>query len=136
MAEKQDIAMNQFQVVTDADYVYVEKGNSQGKIKSNILFQNNALFKAELTISAGEQVELPYSAGLIIVGNASHTRKRACALLTSDGEGTILVPEISINFFSEVGNKICILNSGHGTKYIVKNTNSQSMSVYITFIKS
>ena len=24
MAEKQDIAMNQFQIVTDADYVYVE----------------------------------------------------------------------------------------------------------------
>lgn len=24
MAEKQDIAMNQFQIVTDADYVYVK----------------------------------------------------------------------------------------------------------------
>lgn len=35
MAEKQDIAMNQFTVVTDADYVYVEKGNSQGKIKKS-----------------------------------------------------------------------------------------------------
>ena len=136
MAEKQDIAMNQFQTVTDADYVYVEKGNSQGKMKSNILFQNNALFKTELTIPAGEQVELPYSAGLIIIGNASHTRKRACALLTSDGEGTILVPEISINFFSEVENKICILNSGNGAKYIVKNTNSKSLLVYITFIRS
>ena len=35
MAEKQDIAMNQFQIVTDADYVYVEKGNNQGKIKKS-----------------------------------------------------------------------------------------------------
>lgn len=41
MAE-QDIKMNQFQVVTDADYVYVEKENSQGKIKKSDLF--NGLF--------------------------------------------------------------------------------------------
>lgn len=39
MAEKQDIAMNQFTVVTDADYVYVEKGNSQGKIKKSDLVE-------------------------------------------------------------------------------------------------
>jgi len=32
-----DIAMNQFQVVTDADYVYVEKGNSQGKIDKDTI---------------------------------------------------------------------------------------------------
>jgi hypothetical protein len=31
-----DIAMNQFQIVSDADYVYVEKGNSQGKIEKNV----------------------------------------------------------------------------------------------------
>lgn len=42
MAEKQDIAMNQFQTVTDADYVYVEKGNSQGKIKKSELIHVNA----------------------------------------------------------------------------------------------
>lgn len=35
MAE-QDIKMNQFQIVSDADYVYVEKGNSQGKIEKNV----------------------------------------------------------------------------------------------------
>ncbi len=34
-----DIAMNQFQIVTDADYVYVEKGNSQGKIKKSDLVE-------------------------------------------------------------------------------------------------
>ena len=36
MAEKQDIAMNAFQIVTDADYVYVEKGNSQGRLRKRI----------------------------------------------------------------------------------------------------
>ena len=40
MAEKQDIAMNQFQIVTDADYVYVEKGNNQGKIKKSDLLSS------------------------------------------------------------------------------------------------
>ncbi len=30
--------MNQYQIVTDADHVYVEKGNSQGKIKKNDFF--------------------------------------------------------------------------------------------------
>mgnify|MGYP007041963375 FL=1 len=38
MAE-QDIKMNQFQVVTDADYVYVEIGNNQGKIKKSDLIE-------------------------------------------------------------------------------------------------
>ena len=40
MAEKQDIAMNQFQIVTDADYVFVEKGKNQGKIKKSDLLSS------------------------------------------------------------------------------------------------
>jgi len=44
MAEKQDIAMNQFQVVTDAEYIYVEATNgSQVKIKKSDLL--NAMFQ-------------------------------------------------------------------------------------------
>ena len=39
MAEKQDIAMNQFQVVTDVEYIYGETANgSQVKIKKSDLF--------------------------------------------------------------------------------------------------
>ena len=38
MADKQDIAMNQFQMVTDAPYIYVELADgSQGKIKKSDL---------------------------------------------------------------------------------------------------
>ncbi len=38
MAEKQDIAMNQFQIVSDAPYIYVELADgSQGKIKKSDL---------------------------------------------------------------------------------------------------
>ena len=38
MIEKVNIGqvMNQYQIVTDADYVYVEKGNSQGKMKLSV----------------------------------------------------------------------------------------------------
>ena len=40
MAEKQDIKMNQFQVVTDAPYIYVELADgSQGKIKKSDLVE-------------------------------------------------------------------------------------------------
>lgn len=40
MAEKQDIAMNQFQIVSDAPYVYVELADgSQGKIKKSDLVE-------------------------------------------------------------------------------------------------
>ena len=46
MIEKVSISqvMNQYQIVTDADHVYVEKGNSQGKIKKNDFF-NSLPFK-------------------------------------------------------------------------------------------
>ena len=44
MADKQDIAMNQFQMVTDAPYIYVELADgSQGKIKKSDLL--NAMFQ-------------------------------------------------------------------------------------------
>ena len=38
MIEKVNIGqvMNQYQIVTDADHVYVEKGNSQGKMKLSV----------------------------------------------------------------------------------------------------
>lgn len=49
MAEKQDIAMNQFTVVTDADYVYVKKGNSQGKIKKSDLLSEVFQYRGSLS---------------------------------------------------------------------------------------
>ena len=57
MAEKQDIAMNQFQIVSDAPYVYVELADgSQGKIKKNDLL--NAMFqKGGLAQNANDLVQ-------------------------------------------------------------------------------
>ena len=49
MAEKQDIAMNQFQVVTDVEYIYGETANgSQVKIKKSDLFTRVFAYKGLL----------------------------------------------------------------------------------------
>ena len=57
MAEKQDIAMNQFQVVTDVEYIYGETANgSQVKIKNSDLL--NAMFqKGSLAQNANDLVQ-------------------------------------------------------------------------------
>lgn len=50
MAEKQDIAMNQFQVVTDVFYIYGETANgSQVKIKKSDLFTSVFAYKGLLS---------------------------------------------------------------------------------------
>lgn len=49
MAEKQDIAMNQFQVATDVTYIYGETANgSQVKIKKSDLFTSVFAYKGLL----------------------------------------------------------------------------------------
>lgn len=54
MAEKQDIAMNQFQVVTDVEYIYGETANgSQGKIKMSDLFTRVFAYKGLLREDRG-----------------------------------------------------------------------------------
>lgn len=48
MADKQDIAMNQFQMVTDAPYIYVELADgSKGKIKNSDCPHNIDLYRYE-----------------------------------------------------------------------------------------
>ena len=81
MAE--DIKMNQFQVVTDADYVYVEKGNSQGKIgKSDLISKLLAgnfgfcdlvsVYRNEITVIANNGY------GTLIVGNDDISAGQHC----------------------------------------------------------
>ena len=50
MAEKQDIKMNQFQVVTDAPYIYVELADgSQGKIKKSDLLSEVFQYRGDVS---------------------------------------------------------------------------------------
>ena len=130
----QDIAMNAFQIVTDADYVYVEKGNNQGKITVGDLKQQMGIYRINTTIPAGGQIEIPYSSGLIMIQDASTNLIKAIAILQSNNSGTVIVPAVSINFFSEVDNSICVKNTGDNTKYIVKNTYTISKTVVLTYI--
>ena len=50
MAEKQDIKMNQFQVITDAAYIYGEAANgSQGKIRKSDLLSKMFQYRGEVS---------------------------------------------------------------------------------------
>lgn len=134
MEEKQDIAMNQFPVVTDLSYVYGEKSNNQNKIAVEDLKQQMGVCRINIGIPAGGQIELPFSSGLIIISNASLSHEKAVATLLSDNSGIIIVSSLYVNFFSEVKDKICVMNTGNYTKYIIKNTYTADRTVVLTFI--
>ena len=85
MAE-QDIKMNQFQIVTDADYVYVEKGNSQGKIKKTDLI--NLLSAAFTILTLGDDeatngslwISGKYSRGIMSALGTRYSTGNVCIL--------------------------------------------------------
>lgn len=60
MIEKVNIGqvMNQYQIVTDADYVYVEKGNSQGKIKKSDLANAMNINQFIKLLNKGDNIEV------------------------------------------------------------------------------
>lgn len=62
MAEKQDIAMNAFQIVTDAEYIYAETANgSQVKIKKSDLIKliaDSLLIREPISISTKIGIEV------------------------------------------------------------------------------
>lgn len=67
MAEKQDIKMNQFQVVTDAPYIYVELADgSQGKIKKSDLAE---VIRAAMPIATQTMNGLMSANNIIYKGN-------------------------------------------------------------------
>lgn len=134
MAE-QDIKMNQFQIVSDADYVYVEKSSSQGKITAEDLAKQIGIFRKRFDIPAGGQVELPFTGGLIIIQDYSSTYDKAVSTLHFDGNGTVILPSIHINFFSEVEGKVCVFNTGTNTNYVIKNKKGDSHAIVVTFIR-
>lgn len=133
MAE--DIKMNAFPVATDVAHVYIERvDGSQGKIETAKFRENNGIFRFYGNIKADSSMELPFQSGLIIVQNASAVHEKACAIIDSSGSGSILVAQSYINFFSEVSNRINILNTGENANYIVKNTFSSDRTISIIFI--
>lgn len=135
MAEKQDIPMSQFPVVTSLSYVYGEKSNNQNKIAVEDLAKQIGIFRERFNIPAGGQVELPFTGGLIIIQDYSSTYDKAVSTLHFNGNGTVILPSIHINFFSEVEGKVCVFNTGTNTNYVIKNKNGDSHIIVVTFIR-
>lgn len=134
MAEKQDIAMNQFPINNVADYLYTEQGNNQQKVTPTNLMKSCGFFRLDKTITPGETYKLPYSSGLIMVQNASYVHQKAIAVVYGDNTGNIIIPQDRINFFSEVENKFCIMSAAENTKYVVKSTYTTNQHIILTFI--
>ena len=134
MAE-QDIREDQMTVTNTVDYLRGLKG------KDSVLVTPTDLSKASGEIRFYERIEpntnvyLPFSSGLILVENVSHSEKRALAVIDSLNSGTVLVPDNGIEFFSVSNdNRICILYDSDAGKYRVKNTYSTSQLVIINLI--
>lgn len=114
MAEKQDIAMNQFQIVTDADYVYVEKGSSQGKIKKSdllsLILGTREKFGIKISTNGGSSLLEP-NVGLVFAYDSTDISKYLLyAYIRNSGE---------------VANRIKIASNGID----LKEQNSQGTSV-------
>ena len=134
MAEKQDIAMNEFPINNVADYLYTEKGNNQQKVTPTDMLKDYGILRLFKRLGPGEAYELPYGSGLMMVQNSSETHQKAIAAVYENNTGEVIVPQTLINFFSEVEGRICIFNKGVGTKYVVKNSRGVSQNIILTFI--
>ena len=134
MAEKQDIAMNEFPINNVADYLYTEKGNNQQKVTPTDMLKDYGILRLFKRLEPGEAYELPYGSGLMMVQNSSETHQKAIAAVYENNTGEVIVPQTLINFFSEVEGRICIFNKGVGTKYVVKNSRGVIQNVILTFI--
>ena len=134
MAE-QDIREDQMDVTySNVDYVRALKDKNSVLVRPEDLMKQGYVYRRNLSLSAGEQHELPYNSGLIMIQNFSHTHEKAVATLCGGGSGTVIVPSSIINFFSEVSGKVCVFNTGTNTNYVIKNTKESSTGVIVTFI--
>ena len=133
MAE--DIKENEMTLTySNVDYVRALKDKNSVLVRPEDLMKQGYVYRRNLTLSAGEQYELPYSSGLIMIQSSSTEHEKTVATLCGDGRGTVIVPSSTINLFSEVSGKVCVFNTGTNTKYVIKNTKESSTSVIVTLI--
>lgn len=133
MAE--DIKENEMTSVSSVDYVRALKGKDSVLVTPADLSKASGVIRFYERIEPNTSVYLPFSSGLILVQNASHSVKRALAVIDTGNSGTVLVPYPNIEFFSASNdNRICILYDSDAGKYRVKNTFSTSQLVIINLI--
>jgi len=134
MAE-QDIKMNQFPVVTDADYVYVEKSDSsQGKIKKNDLISKllavSGLDKIEIiskSVDVNQKLSLDLKNGLyFLIGSGNFgfcdlvsVYKKEITVIANKGYGTLIIGTDNI-----VAGQHCIYVNETDNKIEFKQYNS------------
>lgn len=134
MAE-QDIREDQMTVTNTVDYLRGLKGKDSVLVTPTDLSKASGVIRFYEWIEPNTNVYLPFSSGLILVKNVSHSEKRALAVIDSLNSGTVLVPDNGIEFFSVSNdNRICILYDSDAGKYRVKNTFSTSQLVIINLI--
>lgn len=116
MAEKQDIAMNQFQVVTDVEYIYGETANgSQGKIKKSDLFTRVFAYKGLLR--EDKDLNTISENGIYYSANALNSPERVTGLLLHYME-TDMASQILINSRTgELYTRSQVYNTGNWDKW-------------------
>ena len=122
-------------VTNTVDYLRGLKGKDSVLVTPTDLSKASGVIRFYEWIEPNTNVYLPFSSGLILVENVSHSEKRALAVIDSLNSGTVLVPDNGIEFFSVSNdNRICILYDSDAGKYRVKNTFSTSQLVRINLI--
>lgn len=109
-----DIAMNAFKVLTDVDYVYVEKGNSQGKIGKSDLISLLLGIREKLGIKISNEngpTLLKPNVGIVFAYDSTNTSKYLIyAYIRNDGElaNRIVLASngISLGIQNEVGTSL------------------------------
>lgn len=116
MAEKQDIAMNQFQIVSDAPYIYVELADgSQGKIKKSDLFTRVFAYKGLLR--EGKDLNTISENGIYYSANALNSPERVNGLLLHYMETDMASQILISSRTGELYTRSQVYNTGNWDKW-------------------
>ena len=99
MIEK--IKENEMTSVSSVDYVRGLKGEDSVLITLSSLMTKIGILHTSFSLSPGGQYELPYKSGLIMIQNSNRSHEKAVATLYGSGNGTVIVPSSTIQFFSK-----------------------------------
>jgi len=111
MADKQDIKMNQFQIVSNASYVYVELADgSQGKIKKSDLL--GALFQDRGTFE-GDVNELRTAGMYYVTGNTKNTPPGYYGLMLVFKSGAGIAQRVYSVFSKPSKERVLLYNGGN-----------------------
>jgi hypothetical protein len=120
MAEKQDIREDQMNLVSGVDYVRGLIGNDSVLIALNNLFANYGIVRENKRFDAGEEKEINFkNGGIVIIRVSSYRHSIGMAVINSDLSANVLSELPNGNFGGKVEGKICIYRKEiNGNLYI------------------